>query len=346
MPGMDPYGWTRAEARAWAERLGLPAYRGEQILSGAYRPQAASFADIPGLPRALAQRLDAQHRLPLAAEVARQESADGTVKSLLRFADGAQVECVSIPTPDRHTVCVSTQVGCAVGCAFCASGLLHVERGLTAGEMVWQVLHHHRRRRVTHVVFMGSGEPFFNYAALRQAIRVLGEPLGLGLGRRRITVSTSGVPARIRQLARDEPQVTLALSLHAADDETRSRLVPLNRRWPLAEVVAALRDYAELVGRRPTLEYVLLPEANMGEQHARALAALARELRAHINLIPYNPVSDLPWRPASPDEVRAFLRAVRRAGGHATVRRSRGADIAAACGQLRRHAALPATSPA
>ncbi|MCS6970043.1 MAG: 23S rRNA (adenine(2503)-C(2))-methyltransferase RlmN [Planctomycetes bacterium] len=333
---MDVYGWTRAQAEAWATSIGLPAYRGEQLLRGVYRADVRCFAEIPGWPRELGQRLDAAYRLPLAEEVEQHVSSDGTTKSLLRYQDGALVECVSIPTPDRHTVCVSTQVGCPVGCSFCASGLAGVERNLRAAEIVWQVLHHHRRRRVTHVVFMGSGEPFLNYDAVIQAIRVLGEPLGLGLGRRRITVSTSGVPMRIRQFARDEPQVTLALSLHAADDATRSRLVPLNRRWPLAEVLAAMRDYASQVGRRPTLEYVLLADANMSRVHAEQLAATARALHAHINLIPYNPVADLAHVPPERRAVAAFASMVRRYGGHATVRRPRGCDIAAACGQLRR----------
>jgi 23S rRNA (adenine2503-C2)-methyltransferase len=333
---MDPFGMTGAEARAWAAAIGLPPFRGEQIVQGAYR--AAEWASVKGVPRELAERLAAEGPLAPGEEVRRQESSDGTVKSLLRLRDGRQVECVSIPTATRHTVCVSSQVGCAVGCTFCASGLNGVERDLTAGEIVYQVVHHHRRRPVTNVVFMGSGEPMFNYPAVLQAIRVLGEPLGLGMGRRRITVSTSGVPARIRQLAADEPQVTLALSLHAANDETRSRLVPLNRRWPLLEVLEAMRDYADRVGRRPTLEYVLLADANMTPEHARSLAATARGLAAHINLIPFNPVIETPHRRPGRDEVRAFAEAVAAAGGHATVRGSRGTDIDAACGQLKRRA--------
>jgi 23S rRNA (adenine2503-C2)-methyltransferase len=333
---MDVFGMTAAQARTWAQSIGLPAFRGEQLVQGAYRAGVERFADVKGLPRDLAERLDAAGPLIPAVEARRQESRDGTVKSLLRLHDGKLVECVSIPTATRHTVCVSSQVGCAVGCSFCASGLNGIERDLTAGEIVWQVVHHHRRRPVTNIVFMGSGEPMFNYDAVVAAIRILGEPLGLGMGRRRITVSTSGVPARIRQLAMDEPQVTLALSLHAADDETRTRLVPLNRRWPLADVLAAMGDYAGSVGRRPTLEYVLLADANMTPEHAIGLAHAARGLGAHINLIPFNAVIETGHRAPTGDEVHQFAEAVAAAGGHLTVRGSRGNDIDAACGQLKR----------
>lgn len=337
--GMDPFGMTAAEARAWATSVGLPPFRGEQLVQGAYRAGVMRFAEVKGLPRELAERLDAAGPFVPGVEVKRQESRDGTVKSLLRLHDGKLVECVSIPTSERHTVCVSSQVGCAVGCSFCASGLNGVERDLTPGEIVWQVVHHHRVRPVTNIVFMGSGEPMFNYDNVVHAIRVLGEPLGLGLGRRRLTVSTSGVPARIRQLAGDEPQVTLALSLHAGDDETRGRLVPLNKRWPLADVLGAMADYTERVGRRPTLEYVLLADANMTPEHAASLAAAARPLGAHINLIPFNPVFETGHRRPTPDEVAVFADLLARSGGHATVRGARGSDIDAACGQLKRRAA-------
>ncbi len=333
---MDPFGLNAAEARSWAQSIGLPAFRGEQLVQGIYRAGADRYADVKGLPRDLAERLDAAGPLLPGVEVKRQESRDGTVKSLLRLHDGKLVECVSIPTATRHTVCVSSQVGCAVGCSFCASGLNGVERDLTPGEIVYQVVHHQRLKPVTNVVFMGSGEPMFNYDNVLRAIRVLGEPLGLGMGRRRLTISTSGVPARIRQLAVDEPQVTLALSLHAGDDETRSKLVPLNKRWPLTEVLAAMGDYAGAVGRRATLEYVLLADANMTHAHAFSLAAAARPIGAHINLIPFNPVFETGHRRPTPDEVLLFADQLSAAGGHATVRGSRGTDIDAACGQLKK----------
>jgi 23S rRNA (adenine2503-C2)-methyltransferase len=336
-PALDVYGMTRAQFRTWAEGMGLPGFRGEQAFH-AFSRGARSFSEVKGLPRELAARLEAAIPLGIASESKRQESNDGTVKSLLSMHDGRLVECVSIPTATRHTVCVSSQVGCAVGCTFCASGQNGLERDLSAGEIVYQVLFHHQRRPVTNVVFMGSGEPLFNYDQVLQAIRVLAEPEGLGLGRRRFTVSTSGVPARIRQLAIDEPQVTLALSLHAPDDETRSRIVPLNRRWPLPELLSAMADYSERVNRRMTLEYVLLSDANMSPEQARELAGLARRFQAHINLIPFNPVTETVHRRPSTLEVEEFAARVSIAGGNVTIRGQRGADIDAACGQLRRRA--------
>ncbi|GDY13811.1 50S rRNA methyltransferase [Planctomycetota bacterium] len=338
-------GLTIDELGAWAAARGLPAFRGRQLGEAIWRQGATSAAQIKGWPKNLAAGLDGEGPLLPAVEDRRQEAGDGTIKTLLKLHDGKLVECVSIPTATRHTVCVSSQVGCPVGCTFCASGLNGVERDLTAGEIAYQVLHHHRVRPVTNVVFMGSGEPLFNYANLIQAIRVLADPDGLGLGRRRFTVSTSGVATRIRQLAVDEPQVTLALSIHAADDETRSRIVPLNRRWPLAELMAAMDDYSTLVNRRMTLEYVLLADANMTTGHAHDLAKLALRYGAHINLIPFNPVIDTPHRRPTTNEVKGFAAAVASFGGHATVRGQRGADIDAACGQLRRRAEATAKAP-
>ena len=334
---VDFYGMSLAQLRTWATGIGLPAFRGEQLFQGLWRvPAPQCFADIKGLPTDVAARLDGEFTLLPGVEHERQESRDGTVKSLLKMQDGKLVECVSIPTADRHTICVSSQVGCAVGCTFCASGLNGVERDLTAGEIAWQIFFHHQRRPVTNVVYMGSGEPLFNYDHVLQSIRVLGEDKGLGMGRRRFTISTSGVPKRIRQLADDEPQVTLAFSLHAADDETRSQIVPLNRRWPLEDVLGAMDEYATKVGRRMTLEYVLLAEKNMTESHAQNLAEVGRRFGAHINLIPYNPVMETPHRRPFHGQVLAFDALVREHGGHTTVRGQRGADIDAACGQLKK----------
>lgn len=330
----DFYGCSPVDLSTWVEDAGLPAFRAKQLFTYLHSQQPERFAEVTVLPKALREQWDAAFRLAPGTEVERQESRDGTVKSLLEFADGKRAECVSIPTASRHTICVSSQVGCAVGCTFCASGLRGVERDLQAGEIMWQVLHHHRRRPVTHIVFMGSGEPLFNYEAVLRAIRLLGDPAGMGLSRRRITVSTSGVAERIRQLGDDEPQVTLALSLHAADNATRSQLVPLNRRWNVDHLIEALQDYATKVGRRMTFEYVLLADANMSPQHAQDLGRLARRFGAHINLIPFNPVIQTPHQRPSWDEVEDFAAAVAAAGGHATIRGQRGADIDAACGQL------------
>ncbi len=359
---MDWCGLTCEELRAWASDEGLPAYRGQQLFEALHHGGAEGFADLKTWPQALRARLAEAGPLVPGGEDRRQESRDGTVKSLLSLHSGGTVECVSIPpVPEkclstrrrrkgegvsaseeaeeteegRHTVCVSSQVGCAVGCPFCASGAEGLVRDCTAGEIVLQVLHHQRRRAVNNVVWMGAGEPLFNLDAVLHALRVLVEPRGLGLGRRRFTVSTAGVPEGIRRLAAEEPQVTLALSLHAAADGLRDRLVPLNRRWPLTEVLAAVAAHAERTGRRPTFEYVLLAGTNDGAADARALADLARTHRAHVNLIAWNAVPDAPY-PATPRRLAVDFRdRVAAAGANVTLRASRGADIAAACGQLR-----------
>ncbi len=332
---MNLFDCNLEDLRRWATDQGLPAYRGQQIFEGLYQQPVQRFADIKGLPKKLAQDLDIQSPLLPAQEIRRQTSADGTVKSLLRFHDGALAECVSIPTKNRHTICVSSQIGCPVGCTFCASGLDGLGRNLSAGEMVYQVLFHHGRRKVTNVVYMGSGEPLFNYTNVLKSIEILAEPRGLFLGRRRFTVSTSGVADKIRQFAHDEPQVTLALSLHAPDDYTRSRIVPLNKKWPIAELMSAMDDYTNKVNRRMTLEYVLLADDNMSRQQASKLAKLANRYGAHINLIPFNPVSGVPHQLPAWNAVEAFAQQVEEAGGHATIRGQRGADIDAACGQLK-----------
>jgi 23S rRNA (adenine2503-C2)-methyltransferase len=332
----DPLAANRSEWQAWCKAHGLPAFRGTQIFQGLHRQAVATWDAIKGLPKDAIARLEAAFPRAFPTEITREESRDGTVKSLLELADGKRVEAVSIPTSDRHTVCVSSQVGCAVGCTFCASGLTGVDRDLQAGEIIAQVLHHHRHRPVTNLVYMGSGEPLFNYDRVLRSIRTLADTEGLGLGRRRFTVSTSGVAPKIRQLAEDEPQITLALSLHAPDDTTRHQLVPLNRRWSVAELLRAMDDYARKVNRRITLEYCLLRDANMSPDQAQLLAQLARRYGAHINLIPFNPVIETPHQRPSWDDVEAFAAQVEAAGGHCTVRGQRGADINAACGQLKR----------
>jgi len=331
---MDAYGLDHQAWRRWAQAHSLPAYRGQQVFEAIMHRGATRFAAVKGLPAGLQQEWDQQFRWLDGQEIRQQRSCDGTCKSLLQLHDGSLAECVGIPTNDRQTVCVSSQVGCAVGCTFCASGLHGVTRDLTAGEIVAQVLHFHRWRPVSNVVFMGSGEPLFNYQAVLQAIRVLGDERGLNLGRRRITVSTSGVAPKIRCFGQDEPQVTLALSLHAPDDETRNRLVPLNRRWPIAELLDAMDAYAKTVNRRMTFEYVLLADANMASAQARDLARLARRYGAHINLIPFNTVEHSQHRAPAEAEVQRFAAELGRAGGHYTLRGQRGADIDAACGQL------------
>ncbi len=332
---MDFYGWTQDEWREWVSSMQLPGFRGQQIFDAIHRQGATRFTEVKGLPKDLAEKLDADYQLCPIEEIKRQTSNDGTVKSLLRFHDGSLAECVSIPTAKRHTICVSSQVGCPVGCTFCASGKDGVTRDLTAGEIIYQVLFHHQQRPVTNIVYMGSGEPLFNYDNVLKSISILADERGLGLGRRRFTVSTSGVAEKIKQMAKDEPQVTLALSLHAPDDETRSRVVPLNKKWPIEKLMQAMDEYSQQVNRRITLEYVLLKDDNMSEMQAALLSNLAKRYKAHINLIPFNPVFDTPHKRPEQEDIDRFAEQLHELGANFTVRGQRGADIDAACGQLK-----------
>lgn len=250
------------------------------------------------------------------------------------------VECVLIPDGDRRTVCISTQVGCPVKCAFCASGLDGLQRSLTAGEIVEQIQHVRRLlppdAELTNVVVMGMGEPLANYDALMKAVRILNAPWGAGLGARRFTISTVGLPSRIRQLAAEGLQVNLALSLHAPEESLRKRLIPWARSVEIPELMSACRDYFDATGREVTFEYILLGGVNDRPEHAARLADLARPVRANVNLIPFNPVPGLPFELPAEADVRRFSDVLERAGITTHVRRHRGRDIDAACGQLRR----------
>ncbi len=289
------------------------------------------MTDLPlPLRRALPARL---RPLSSRTEVVRR-SPDGTAKFLVRLEDDLLVECVLIPEGARLTLCLSSQVGCPVGCAFCASGLEGVARNLAAHEILEEFLHGARlaggRDRVTHVVMMGMGEPLLNYDAVTAAIRAF------GVSARRITLSTVGLPDRIRRLAGEGFPVNLAVSLHAPDDETRDRLIPLNRKFGIGEVVAAARAYFEETGRDVTFEYLLIEGVNAGPAHAGRLARLLSGGHRNVNLIPLNPVEGLPFRPPPARDVEAFAAILRREGIPTHVRRPRGREIDAACGQLRR----------
>jgi 23S rRNA (adenine2503-C2)-methyltransferase len=319
----------------WAE----PPYRAKQVWEALYRSKCP-LADATALPRVLRERLD--HALPLALAVtASATSSDAmTTKWLWECRDGAQVETVLMRYPTRATVCVSSQAGCAMGCTFCATGQAGFERHLSVGEIVEQVVRaaHASPQRVTNVVFMGMGEPLANYDATWAAIERLHDDAGISA--RRITISTVGVVPGIRRLAHEQLPVTLAVSLHAADDDRRNELVPLNRRYPIAEVVDAAADVAGRHGRRVTFEYACIAGVNDGAGDAEALGRLLGGFPgaggAHVNLIPLNPTDG--FRGATPDRrrLRAFAGALRGFGVRATVRQNRGVDIGAACGQLRR----------
>ncbi len=329
------------QLRRWFIDQGLPAWRGDQVWGWLYQRRACSFEAMTDLPKALRRRLQTQLRLFSTQVASRQAASDGTEKLLLQLGDGQRIECVLLRGERRHrTACISTQVGCPVGCAFCASGLDGLARNLSTGEIVEQFLHLDRLlrpfERLSHVVVMGIGEPLANLDALLPALRRVASDKGLGIGWRRITISTVGLPDGIRRLAASRPACHLAVSLHAPDDELRDRLVPINRRTGIAAVLEAAEDYFRQTGRRVTYEYVLLAGVNDQPAHARKLAALLKGRTALVNLIPYNPVAGLPFRQPAEQAVAEFAEQLRHGGLSVQVRQRKGHQIEAACGQLRR----------
>lgn len=317
---------------------GCPPYRARQVYHGIYQRLSESFGGLTDLPQALRDRLADSLLLPCLEPIEEAASSDGqTRKALFRLADGQAIESVLMEhegeSRDWNTVCLSSQVGCVYACPFCATGQAGFVRDLRAGEMVEQYLFFARKGRVQHVVFMGMGEPLANYQEALKAIGILMEPAGLKLGARRITISTVGLAPQIRRLAQEQLQVGLAVSLHAPTDELRDTLVPVNRKHPLKELMAACRYYFETTRRRVTFEYALFAGINDSPREARALAQLLGEMPCHVNLIPGNPSADPRFRPSPRVRVAAFLQELR--GLAVTVRVSRGLDIQAGCGQLR-----------
>ncbi len=324
---------------ATVEDLGEPRYRVGQIYQAVTRGLVTDFSEMTSLPAGLRGELAKRLAVRSLTEVATREAPRGaSCKTLFSAADGSPVEAVLMLSRSRATVCVSSQVGCAVRCAFCASGQLGLRRSLSAEEMVDQVLHFARLmrgvdRRVTNVVVMGMGEPFHNYDETLHACRLLNDPEGFALGARAVSVSTAGVVPGIERFADEPEQFNLAVSLHAATDELRDRLVPLNRTYPLAVLLTACDRYAKKKGRRVMIEYVLLPGVNDGDEQVRELARRLRSPLYHVNLIPYNDTS-ADFRCPTAAEVASFRERLRAAGVSCTVRRSLGGEIEAACGQL------------
>lgn len=327
---------TEKELAGWLKRAGQPGFRVGQIHQWLYEKGVAEFADMRNLPKPLRERLAADFACCSLAEVERLSADDGTRKFLLELSDGETIESVLIAAPDRNTVCVSTQVGCPVRCAFCASGRDGLVRNLTAAEIIDQVLLAGRvlGRRVDNVVLMGIGEPLLNLDAVVPALETLGDETGVGLSARRITVSTSGIVPGIRRLAACAPPWNLALSLHAPTDAGRAELVPSEYRYPLGEIFAACRAYAKSANRKITLEYALIKGKNDTQQAAEAVAKIANDLHAKVNLIPHNPVGSGHNAPGG-ERVQAFRGILARASVQVTVRREKGAGVHAACGQLR-----------
>ena len=322
---------------------GEARFRAEQVWGWLYRRLAAGAEEMTDLPKPLRDRLAAEAVWDPLIPLATLNSKDGqTRKVLFALPDGAQVEAVLMHYTRRHTLCISTQAGCALGCSFCATGQGGFERNLTAGEIVAQVLFYARQLaaaglRVTNIVFMGMGEPLANYDATWTAIRRLNDPSGFGLGARAMTLSTVGLVPGIRRMAQEPEQVGLAISLHAADDDLRDRLVPVNRRYPLAQLMEACHDYIRQTHRRITFEYALMAGVNDGDQHAHELAHLLGDMLAQVNLIPLNPTRGTAYAASPPERVRAFEHVLQARGIAATVRLRRGLDIQAGCGQLRLH---------
>lgn len=335
------YNARLAELEGWMEEMGEPAYRARQLFDWMYKKRVTTFEAMTNLPKRLRGLLAEQVRLATMEEVTRQVSKkDGTTKFLFRLHDGSTVETVLMRHHYGNSVCVSTQVGCHMGCAFCASTLGGLVRNLTAGEMVEQVLACQRlldaeEGRVSSVVLMGSGEPLENYEASLRFIDIITADEGLRIGQRHITLSTSGLVPAIKRLAKEHRQITLAVSLHAPNDEVRSALMPINRAYPIAKLMEACREYWEETGRRLTFEYALIGGVNDRLDHARELAELLRDLPCHVNLIPVNHVPERRFERTPKSQIRAFQQELIRRGISCTVRREMGSDIAAACGQLR-----------
>ena len=320
--------------REFALARGQPAYRAGQVVRHLWQTPAASFADMSDLPKSFRAELAEQFSMPRLSIASRQRSVDGTEKFLFRLYDGQHIETVAIPEGDRLTFCLSSQAGCALRCAFCATGLMGFARNLDAFEIAGQVRELallDPPLRATNIVFMGMGEPLLNWVALDRVLTTLNAPQGFGIGARHITVSTVGVLPGIVALAARPEQFRLALSIHAPNDALRHTLMPINTKYPLAEVIAA----AGAFDRRVTFEYVMLGGVNDQPGQARELARLARACRAFVNLIPLHPGGAGAFVPTSADDIRRFEGWLRRDGVEVAIRKSRGVDIAAACGQLR-----------
>ncbi len=325
---------ANAALAVFFEQRGEPRYRANQVARRLWLNPVGSFDEMTELPKAIRVSLAEAFELPRLEIAARQKSADGTEKFLFRLSDGEAIETVAIPEGDRLTLCISSQAGCALQCAFCATGAMGFTRNLTPFEIAGQV----REMRllsppitVTNVVFMGMGEPLMNWTSVDTALTLLNSPDALGIGARHITISTVGVLPGIVALGRRPEQFRLAISIHAPSDSLRRELMPINTKYPLAEVIAA----AKVFDRRVTFEYVMLGDVNDGDEHALQLAALARDCRAFVNLIPLHPGGARGFSPTPLERIRAFARELRGQGIEVAVRKSRGVDIAAACGQLR-----------
>jgi 23S rRNA (adenine2503-C2)-methyltransferase len=319
----------------WEEQL----FCARQIFSWIYKKGTVDFNLMTNLPVSLRNNLKDELSILDLRLIKASKSLDGTQKFLLALKDGELVESVIIPSEKRITACISTQVGCKYACTFCASGISGFERDLTAGEIIQEVLFLNKQihpKKITHIVFMGTGEPLDNYDALMKAVRMINSADALGIGSRRITISTSGVIPGIERLAQEGLQIELSISLHSAEDKMRSQLMPINKVYPLEELVASCKDYINKTGRQVTFEYILMKGINSSLESAQKLVKLLTGLKlVKVNLIPANPVKESKIEPPQKDEILSFKGYLDKHGLHATLRKPRGEDIEAACGQLR-----------
>jgi 23S rRNA (adenine2503-C2)-methyltransferase len=325
---------AEGQLREFAVAQGEPAYRGGQVALRLWKNPAPDFASMTELPAAFRAKLDEHFIMPRLKIAAHQVSSDGTQKFLFELPDGQQIETVAIPDDSRLTLCISSQAGCALQCAFCATGKMGFQRNLAAWEIAGQVREMGFLKtplKVTNVVFMGMGEPLMNWPRVSVALSLLNRPDALGIGARHITVSTVGVLPGIVALAQRPEQFRLAISIHAPSDDLRRQLMPVNVKYPLAEVIEAAKQF----DRRVTFEYVLLGGVNDAPEHAMNLARLAKECKAFVNLIPLHPGGAQEFKPSTPERVRAFTKELKKAQVEMAIRKSRGTDISAACGQLR-----------
>ncbi len=322
-----------ATLREWSREQGLPGYRAHQVHHRLWQSPLGEWSLATELPGSLREILAEHFPIPRLRVATTQQSRDGTRKYLWHLSDNEPIESVLIPSGKRRTLCISSQVGCALGCQFCATGLMGFRRNLTPFEIAGQVREivlANPEDRPTNIVFMGMGEPLLNWSAVTTALTILNHPEGLGIGARHITISTVGIVPGMAELAKRPEQFRLAISLHAPDGATRLRLMPIQKKYPLAEVLEAARPFR----RRLTFEYVLIADANDSDRDADRLAKLARSLDAHVNLLPLHPGGAPGLVPSAPERIRGFAERLRNQGVEAVVRKSRGLDIDAACGQL------------
>lgn len=331
---------TLDEFSAFLAEHDEPAYRAKQVFDWVYRKDADNFEAMTNLSKPLRQLLTERWEVFTSTISRRQESSDGTTKLLLNWPDEANSECVLIPEEDRNTACISSQVGCPVGCHFCASGIGGLQRQLTAGQIVEQAMRVRQlaEDRLSNVVFMGLGEPLANYANVVKSVRIINADWGMAIGARKITVSTVGLPSQMTRLANENLQINLAISLHAPTDELRQQIIPWAEKVSIEEIVEATRYFFEKTGREVTLEYILLGNLNDQPEQANELVRVARKMRCNVNLIRYNPVPGLPFERPTSFASHKFAERLRERGVNAHIRKSRGIDIDAACGQLRRSA--------